>query len=207
MKGDLGFFYSCTTTLENLRLWAHERTPGIPRNVDDLETVEFADVLGAIAEDQHLTRCTQVCFTGTEKDLAEQHDQGTIYEVLGNQDMEDGGNAWKKLTEKLICSNRCLYMITQNPKKNAWHPGSVFLAELTLQSDGCIETCDIYRKKHSCRCYVLLELHKTKPTPPRLFDARDATHKAETSDTQCHHLDLIRSITKWESMCSGSLTQ
>ena len=25
------------------------------RNVEDLETVEFADVLGAIAKDQHLT--------------------------------------------------------------------------------------------------------------------------------------------------------
>ena len=54
--------------LENLRLWAHERTPNIPRNVDDLETVEFADVLGAIAEDHHLTRCAQVCFASTEEE-------------------------------------------------------------------------------------------------------------------------------------------
>ena len=61
-KVDLAFFRNCPVTLENLRLWAHARTPGIPRNVDDLETVEFADVLGAIAEDQHLTRCAQVCF-------------------------------------------------------------------------------------------------------------------------------------------------
>ena len=64
-----------------------------PRNVDDLETVEFADVLGAIAEDQHLTRCAQVCFTGTEEDQAEQQDQGTIDEVLEDQDMEGGGDA------------------------------------------------------------------------------------------------------------------
>ena len=78
--------------MENLRLWAHERTPGIPRNVDDLETVEFADVLGSIAEDQHRTRCAQVCFTGTEEDQAERHDQGTIDEVLGDQDMEGGGH-------------------------------------------------------------------------------------------------------------------
>ena len=42
-------------TLESLRLWAHERTLGIPRNVEDLESVEFAEVLGAIAQDQHLT--------------------------------------------------------------------------------------------------------------------------------------------------------
>ena len=61
--------------------------------MDDLETVEFADVLGSIAEDQHWTRCAQVCFTGTEEDQAERHDQGTIDEVLGDQDMEEGGHA------------------------------------------------------------------------------------------------------------------
>ena len=55
-KGDLAFFCNCPVTQENLRLWAYERTLGIPRTVDDLETVEFADVLGAIAEDQHMTR-------------------------------------------------------------------------------------------------------------------------------------------------------
>ena len=53
-NGDLAFFSDCATTLEGLRLWAHERTPGIQRNVKDLETVEFADVLGAIDKDQHL---------------------------------------------------------------------------------------------------------------------------------------------------------
>ena len=42
-------------TLQNLRLWAHERTPGVPRNVVDLETNELADVLGTIVEDQHST--------------------------------------------------------------------------------------------------------------------------------------------------------
>ena len=90
--GDLAFFCNCPTTLENLRLWAQERTPDVPRNVDDLETVEFTDLLGAIAEDQHLTRCAQVCFTGTEEDQAEQHDHGTINEVLGDQDMEGRGD-------------------------------------------------------------------------------------------------------------------
>ena len=66
-NGDLAFFCNCPATLESWRLWAHERTPSIPRNVEDLETVEFADVLGAIAEDHHLTRCAQVCFTGTQR--------------------------------------------------------------------------------------------------------------------------------------------
>ena len=68
--GDLAFFCNRATTLEGLRLWAHERTPGISRNVEDLETVEFADVLGAIAEDLHMTRSAQVRFTGTEEDQA-----------------------------------------------------------------------------------------------------------------------------------------
>ena len=81
-QGDLAFFCNCPVTLEHLRLWEHERTPGIPRNVCDLQTVEFADDLGAIAEDQHLTRCAQLCFTGAEEDQAEQHNHGTIDEVL-----------------------------------------------------------------------------------------------------------------------------
>ena len=96
----------------------HERAPGIPRNAEDLEKVKFADVLGAISEDQHLTRCAQVCFAGTEEDQAERHDQGTIDEGMGNQDMEKEGTPWKKLTEKLICSNRCNYLVTQSPRKN-----------------------------------------------------------------------------------------
>ena len=62
-KGDLAFFCNCVT-VESLRLWAHERT-----------------------------RCAQVCFTGTEEDQAEQRDQGTIDEVLGDQDMEERGDA------------------------------------------------------------------------------------------------------------------
>ena len=45
---------------------------------------------------QHLTRCAQVCFAGTEEDQAEQHDQGTIDEVLGEQDVEEGGDALEK---------------------------------------------------------------------------------------------------------------
>ena len=89
-KGDLVFFCSCPVTLESLRLLAHERILGIPRNVGDLETVEFADVLGAIAEDQDLTRSAQECFTGTEEDQAEQRDHGSIDEVLGEQDMAQG---------------------------------------------------------------------------------------------------------------------
>ena len=67
-KGDLDFFCNCLVTPAHLRPWTHESTFGISRNLDYLETNEFADVLGAIAEDQHLARCAQVCFTGTEDD-------------------------------------------------------------------------------------------------------------------------------------------
>ena len=115
---------------------------------------------------------------------------------------------WKKLTEKLICLNIHLYQVTQKLRKKVWHPGFVFLDELVSQSNGNIEICDIYSKKHSCRCYVLPELHKTVSVPPRLFDVRDATTQSrDFKHTKCHHLDLTRKITKWESMCSRSLSQ
>ena len=66
----------------------------VSKNLDDLEVNEFADVLGEIAEDFHLTQCAQVRSTGTEDDQTEQHDHGTIdEEVLGNPDMERGGDA------------------------------------------------------------------------------------------------------------------
>ena len=92
-KGDLDSFCNCPVTPEHMRLQSHERTHGIPQNLDDLEMVEFADVLGTIAEDLHLTRCAQVRVSGTEDDQTEQHDHGTIDEVLGGPDMERGGDA------------------------------------------------------------------------------------------------------------------
>ena len=49
----------------------------------------------------------------------------------------------QKMTEKPTCLNKYLFLVTKNPRKNVWHPGFVFLAELVLQSDGYIETCDI----------------------------------------------------------------
>ena len=81
LPNDTGKFASLVT----------QRTPGVQRNVDDLETNEFADVFGTIAEDLHLTRCDQVCLTGAEDDQAEQHDHGTIGEVPGDPYMEHGG--------------------------------------------------------------------------------------------------------------------
>ena len=56
-NGDLASFCHFPVTLEILCLCDHERTPDIPRNVKDLETVELADGLGSMAEDQNLVRC------------------------------------------------------------------------------------------------------------------------------------------------------
>ena len=36
-------------TLECLRLWPHERTPRFPRNTDDSQSVDSADIIGTIA--------------------------------------------------------------------------------------------------------------------------------------------------------------
>ena len=92
-KGDLDFFSSCPATPTYQRPRTHERTTGIPQNLDDPEANEFTDVVGAIAEDFQLTQCAQVCSTGTEDDQAEQHDYGTISEVLGDPHTERGRDA------------------------------------------------------------------------------------------------------------------
>ena len=192
-NGDLAFLCKCATALEGLRPWVQECTLGIPRNVEDLETVEFADVLGAIAEDFHLTRCAQVCFTRTEENQAEQHDQGTLDDVLGDRDLEQGKDvSWKKLSEKLICLNRYLFLVTQSPKKNVLRLGFVCSAELALQSDDDTETCDIYLEKHFCRCYELLEHHKAVSMRPRPFDVIDATTR---SRAQTHKVSPPRPVT------------
>ena len=95
--------------------------------MEDLETVEFADVFGAISEDHHLTRCAQVCFTGTEEYLAERDDHGTIDEVLGDQDLAQGKDVLEEADREAD-----LFLITQRPRKNVQHLGFVFLAVLAL---------------------------------------------------------------------------
>ena len=77
---------------------------------------------------------------------------------------------------------------------------SSILASSSLPSPHCYQTITsklATRKKHSCRCYVLPELHKTASMPPRLHQCRQdlsmsgaRLHKAETSNTQ--------SITTWD---------
>ena len=177
---DLAFFCNCPVTLEKLRLWAHERSPGIPRDVGDLETIEFADVLGATAENQHLTRVSQVQkSTRLNSVIRERLTKFSEIKTWKKEEMP-----WKKLTEKLICLNRCLFLVTQSPRKNAWHPGFAFLAELALQSGGYIETCDI--DERSTRADVTC-----CPSSTRLYQCRKhfsmsemRQRKAETSNTQ-----------------------
>ena len=141
--------------------------------MEDLETVEFGDTLGAIA-DQNLTRCSPVCFTGTEEDRAEQHDQGTIDEVLEDQDKREEGDTLEE-------ANREADLLKQIPSPG--HPESekerlASRLRLSCRTHVAIRrqhrNLDICQKEHSCRCHVLPELHKITSTQPRLFDARDA---------------------------------
>ena len=81
-KRNLNFFSNRLVTSKYQRPRTQERTPGIPQNLDDLEVNEFSDVFGTIAE----------TLPSTEDDQAEQHDHGTIDKVLGDSDMERGGD-------------------------------------------------------------------------------------------------------------------
>ena len=105
--------------------------------MDDLETIEFSDVLGAIAEDKLLTRCAQVCFAGTEEGIKL---NSTIRERLTKswktETWKKEETPWKKPIEKLIYLNRCLYPVIHNQRKNVYHLGFVSLAEFALQSNG-----------------------------------------------------------------------
>ena len=130
--GDIiAFFCVCLAILENLRLWTHERTPDSPRNEEDLESIEFAGVLGAIAENDHLTRCAQVCFTGTEEDPAERHERLTKFCEIKTWNKEK--TSWMKLTEKFVSSHRYLFLVSWSPRKNVVHPAFVFLAMLAFR--------------------------------------------------------------------------
>ena len=183
--GDLAFLCSCDTTLEGLRLWAHECSPGIPRNFEDQETVEFADVLGAIAEDLHLTRCDQVCFTGTEGDQAEQHDQGTTDEVLGNQDLEQR----KDVLEEADREAGLLEQIPLLGHPESEKRTSCILASSSSPSSRCNQT--ITSKLATSKSRSSRADATCCPCSTRLYQrCRDLSmsgmrqHKAETSNTQ-----------------------
>ena len=64
-----------------------------------------------------MTRCAQVCFTGTEEDQAEQHDQRTIDEVLGDHDLEQRKDVLEEADREADLLEY-LFLVNQSPKKN-----------------------------------------------------------------------------------------
>ena len=148
--------------------------------MNDLETVEFADVLGSIAEDKHVTQCAQICFTGTEEDQAERHDQGTIDEVLGGQDMEGGGDVLEE-------ADREADLLEQMPLSG--HPES--------EKQRLASWLRLPRRARA----EIRRLHQNFRHPPKelqlLFDAKDVTTQSrDLKHTKYRHVDLTRSITK-----------
>ena len=121
-KGNLAFFCISPTTLEILRLWAHERTLRVPRNVDDLETIDFAEKLGTIAEDQHLTRCVQACLAGAEVIKLNSTIRERLTKSSETKTWKTEETPWQKLIEKLICLNKhhCLSPESQKERLASW---------------------------------------------------------------------------------------
>ena len=177
--------------MESLRLWAHDRAPGIPRNVNDLETIEFSDVLGAIAEDQHLTRCAQGCFAGTEEDQAEHSWETKTWKKM----------PWKKLIEKLIYLNKCLYPVTDTRERTssvlASSPSPSSRRNQTVTSKSATRTERSTRADVTC-C----------PSSTRLYQCcKDISmsglrkHKAKTSNTQSITTSTLHIQSRCGSRC------
>ena len=203
--------------MENLRLWAHERTPGIPRNVDDLETVAFAEVLGSIAEDQHQTRCAQVCFTGTEEDQAERHDQGTIDEVLGDQDMEGGGHAPEEaareadLLEQMLSpghpeseKERLAYWLRlpRRPRaairrlhRNLRHlPKEALVQMLCAAPQDCINAAKTFQSQVCDNTKPRPQTHKVSPPRPCTFNHEVGVDVFEIVDTVGRPFSILNAV-------------
>ena len=183
-----------------MRLWAHERTPAFPRSVVDLETLEFAAVLGAIAEDQHLTRCAPVCFTGTGEGHAEQRDQGTIDEVLGDQDREEGGDALEE-------ADREADLLEQMPLLD--HPESEkerLVSWLRLLRRARVAIRRLHRNLRHLPKEALVQVLRAARVPLNYMSAAKTfqCQGCDKTKTQCLYIDFPCPITKWESMCSRS---
>lgn len=70
-RGDLAFHCNDKDICEELVGWAKARENGDPRCTDDLEEVQFADVLAGLAETHHIDKCVDAALTGTEEAAAE----------------------------------------------------------------------------------------------------------------------------------------
>ena len=84
-KGDLAFHCNNKEITDELVHWAKRKDNGYPRSVDDLEEVEFADILSGLAEAHHIDRCVDAAFVGTEEAAAEA-DKNPIDGCYGPED-------------------------------------------------------------------------------------------------------------------------
>ena len=122
-----------------------------------------------------------------KEDQTEQHDHGTIDEVLGDQDTEERRDVLDKPKQKADLLKQIPLPGHQESEKE--RPAS---------------WCRLARRAR----VATKRLHRSTSDPPRPFDARDATTQSrDHKHTKCRHLDPKRSTTKWESMCSRSFAQ
>ena len=73
--------------------WSRRRENGNPRCVEDLDEVQFADIMGSIAETHHLDRVVDTAFVGTEEADAERVPIDAIDEEK-DRAMQDNADAY-----------------------------------------------------------------------------------------------------------------
>ena len=86
-RGDLAFYCNDLHIAQQLKDWAHEKEGGVPKCVEDLEEVEFADMLGGIAEEHHLDNSMHDAFVGAEEDREEAGGRNPIDSATNEEDM------------------------------------------------------------------------------------------------------------------------
>ena len=84
-RGGIGFLCNDNAIAHELQEWSRQNDRGNPRSTDDLQEVEFADVLARIAEAHHLDRCVNAAFVGTQE-AKEEAEQDTIDGIYGPDD-------------------------------------------------------------------------------------------------------------------------
>ena len=161
-----------------------------------------------IAEDQHLTRWVQVCFTGTGEDQADKRDHGTIDEVLGDQDMEKGRDVLEE-------ADREADLLEQMPLLG--HPESEterLASWLRVPRRARVAIRRLHQNLRHLPREALVQMLRAARAPQdhisaaKTFRCKGCDNTKPRPQTQSvANLDPKRSITKWESMCSRSLTQ
>ena len=92
-RGDLAFRCDDPTVTKELLEWSRRRENGNPRCVEDLDEVQFADIIGSIAETHHLDRVVDTAFVGTEEADAERIPIDAIEEEK-DRAMQDNAEAY-----------------------------------------------------------------------------------------------------------------